>query len=116
MDAISIEDFQKSDIRIGTVKKAEVPAWSHWVMKLTVDFGKEIGKKTVFAGIIKYYKPEDIEGKQFPFVVNIEPKKIGPDKELSEAMLMAMDVGEGEDERCILFSLPEKVPNGTIVR
>src|SRR3989304_10020704 len=86
---ISIVDFQKLDIRVGTVTKAEVPEWSHWVMKLTVDLGEEIEKKTVFAGIMKHYKPEEIEGKQFPFVVNLEPKKIGPEGDLSEGMRLA---------------------------
>ena len=65
---------------------------------------------------MKWYKPEDLEGKQFPFVVNIAPKKIGPEGDFSNGMLMAVDIGEGDDERCILFSLPEKVPDGTKVR
>ncbi len=116
MDTISFEDFQKLDIRIGTIKKAEIPEWSHAVMKLTVDLGKEIGKRTVFAGIMKWYKPKDLKGKQFPFIVNIEPKKIGPEGDFSEAMMLAVDVGEGEEERCILFGLKDKVPNGTKVR
>jgi len=87
MGTVSIKDFQKLDIRIGTVVKAEVPKWSHWVMKLTVDVGPSgsetdsststgrSGRKSntiiVFAGIMKHDKPEEIEGKQFPFVVNI---------------------------------------------
>ena len=37
---VTFQDFQKLDIRIGTVIKAEIPEWSHWVMKLTVDFGE----------------------------------------------------------------------------
>lgn len=115
MDRISIEDFQKLDIRIGTVVKAEIPEWSHWVIKLTVDFGKEIGKRIIFAGIIKWYKPKDLKTKQFPFVVNIKPKKIGPEGDESNGMLMASDVGEGGAERCVLFSLSKKVPNGTRV-
>lgn len=116
MSTVSFADFQKLDIRVGTVVKAEIPEWSHAVMELTVDFGKEIGKKAVFAGIIKYYKPRDLKGKQFPFVVNIEPKKIGPEGDTSEAMMLAVDVQEGKEERCLLFSLPQKVANGTKVR
>lgn len=78
MDNISFDQFSQVDIRIGTVIKAEVPEWSHWVMKLTVDLGKEIGKRTIFAGIMKFFKSKDLEGKQFVFVVNLEPKKMGP--------------------------------------
>jgi tRNA-binding protein len=126
MDSISFDDFSKVDIRIGTVTKAEVPEWSHWVIRLEVDFGPEIGKKKAFSGIMKFFKPEDLEGKQFPFVVNLEPKKIGPDKELSEVMMImatpSPEASEGqavpseEDIPPVLFKLPKKVPNGTKVR
>jgi len=114
---INYDDFEKVEIRVGTVTKAEVPEWSHWVMKITVDLGKELGIKQAFSGIMKFYKPEDLVGKQYPFVVNLEPKKIGPDKELSEVMMIMVDPGEGDNEvRPILFNLQEKVPNGTKVR
>lgn len=126
---ISITDFEKIEIRIGTVESAEVPSWSHWVMKLTVDFG-EMGKKKIFSGIMKFFKPEDLVGKQFPFVVNLEPKRIGPADEageynFSEGMMVmatppAMQVGgqavSEEDVVPVLFNLSSKVPNGTKVR
>lgn len=117
MDLISFDDFSKVDIRMGTVTKADVPAWSHWVIRMEVDFGPEIGIKKAFSGIMKFFKPEDLQGKQFPFVVNLEPKKIGPERELSEVMMIMVDPGEGDnDVRPILFNLQEKVPNGTKVR
>jgi tRNA-binding protein len=116
MDTISFDDFSKVDIRIGTVTKAEVPGWSHWVMRMEVDLGPEIGKKKAFAGIMKFYKPKDLEGKQFPFVVNLEPKKVGPDKELSEVMMIMAVPAEDEETPTVLFKLPKKVPNGTKVR
>ncbi len=116
MGDISLEDFQKLDIRIGTVKKAEVPEWSHWVIKLTVDFGKEIGTKTCFSGIVKFFKPEDLEKKQFPFVVNLEPKKIGPDGDFSDCMMIMAVPKDDNETPTVLFSLSEKVSNGTKVR
>lgn len=112
---ISFSDFQKLDIRIGTVVEASVPEWSHWVMRLIVDFGPEIGKKTIFSGIMKSYKPEELIKKQFPFVINLAPKKMGPMGDFSEGM-MIMAVGEIEEETPILFKLWKKVPNGTKVR
>jgi methionyl-tRNA synthetase len=119
-EKITFKDFSKLDIRIGTVTKAEIPEWSHWVMKLSVDLGQEIGERTIFAGIMKYYKPEEIEGKQFPFVINIEPKKIGPDGDFSQGMMMAADLvldsEKPEEGKPVLFELGEKVPNGTKVR
>ncbi|MEK7498077.1 MAG: tRNA-binding protein [Patescibacteria group bacterium] len=116
MDAISIDDFQKVDIRVGTVVKAEVPEWSHWVMRLTVDLGEEIGVRICFSGIMKFFKPKELEGKQFPFVVNLEPRKIGPEKEFSECMMIMAVPKEDEETPTILFKLPKKVPNGTKVR
>lgn len=117
---ITFEDFGKLDIRIGTVTKAEVPKWSHWVIKLIVDFGKEIGKKTIFAGMIKFYKLEDFEDKQFPFVINIKPKKIGSEGDFSEGMMLAADSTEDKEKpdegKPILFQLQSKVANGTKVR
>lgn len=126
MDSISFKQFQQLDIRIGTVVTAEVPDWSHWVIKLRVNLGKEVGEKTVFAGIMKFYKPQDLIGRQFPFIINIEPKKIGPEKQESEAMMiMAVPSHEATDGKAvpkddektapILFNLEKKVPNGTKV-
>ena len=130
MSNIKFADFEKLDIRIGTVIKAEVPEWSHWVMKLSVDFGLEIGERIIFAGIMKFYKAEDLENKQFPFVINIEPKKIGPEGDFSQGMILAADFikettplrqgfegdNKPEDGKPVLFYLTEKVPNGTKVR
>ncbi len=120
MDTISFTDFRKLDIRIGTVIKAEVPEWSHWVIKLVVDFGSDLGERTIFAGIMKFYKPEELKGKQYPFVVNIEPKKIGPEGDESVGMILAadfvVDKEKSEEGKPVLFSLSEKVPNGTRVR
>jgi len=117
---IPFSDFQKLDIRIGTVVEAVVPEWSHWVMKLKVDFGPEMGDRTVFAGIMKFYKPEDLIGKQFPFVVNIEPKKIGPkqtDKtqNFSQGMMLAV-CSPDEEEIPVLLSPRRKVPSGAKIR
>ncbi|WKZ25459.1 MAG: tRNA-binding protein [bacterium] len=116
MDTISFNDFEKIDIRIGTVVEASVPEWSHWVMKIKADFGEELGIKQAFSGIMKFYKPEDLTGKQFPFVVNLKPKTIGPEKELSEVMMVMAVPKEDEETPTVLFSLPEVVPNGTKVR
>ena len=120
---ITIDDFQKVDIRIGTVVKAEVPKWSHWVIKLTVDLGEEIGERIIFSGIMKFYDVADIGGKQFPFIVNLKPKKIGPEGDFSEGMMIMacppVAESEGgpsqEENKTVLFSLPDSVPNGTKV-
>jgi methionine--tRNA ligase beta chain len=121
---VTIKDFQRLDIRIGTVVKAEVPKWSHWVIKLTVDLGVEIGERTIFAGVLGFYETKDLEGKQFPFIVNLEPKKIGPQGDFSQGMMLAgvekLDspvkiLDEETDEKPILLIPSEKVANGTRV-
>lgn len=116
MNLISLDQFEAIDIRIGTVTKAEVPEWSHWVMRLEVDLGSEIGIKKCFSGIMKFFKPEELVGKQFPFVVNLTPRKIGPDHELSEAMMIMCVPKEDEETPTVLLRLQKKVPNGTKVR
>lgn len=122
MDNITFDKFEQVDIRIGTVTFAEVPEWSHWIMKLKVDFGPEIGEKQCFSGIMKFYKPEEIVGKQYPFIVNLEPRKMGPEKEVSEAMMIMAAPGDelpedkAEEVSPVLFQLQDKVPNGTKVR
>jgi tRNA-binding EMAP/Myf-like protein len=129
MTSISFDQFSAVDIRIGTVVKAEVPDWSHWVMRLEVDFGPAFAEATAgkrelicFSGIMKFFKPEDLLDKQFPFVINLEPRKIGPEHEMSEAMMIMSVPGdslpeeEAEKVSPILFKLQKKVPNGTKVR
>jgi methionine--tRNA ligase beta chain len=124
MTNISFNDFKKLDIRVGTVLDAEIPEWSHWVVKLKVDLGKEVGKRTIFAGVLGFYEPKDLKGKQYPFIVNLEPKKIGPKGDFSEGMLLAavmplekpVKVMDSEtDEKPVLIEVKEKVPNGTKV-
>lgn len=119
MEEITFDDFLKLDIRIGTVTEAVVPEWSHWVMKLTVDFG-ELGKRTIFSGIMNFYKPEELEGKQFPFIVNLKPKKIGPEGDFSQGMMLMAtfpdESGDPEKEVPILLNVDKKVPNGSKVR
>lgn len=116
LDLISFDDFEKVDIRMGTVTKADVPEWSHWVIRMEVDLGPEIGTKKAFSGIMKFFKPEDLESKQFPFVVNLKPKTIGPEHELSEVMMIMAVPKEDEETPTVLFKLGKKVPNGTKVR
>jgi tRNA-binding EMAP/Myf-like protein len=129
MDTINFEQFEAVDIRMGTVIEAVVPEWSHWVIRMTVDLGPAFAEatagkreRTCFSGIMKFFKPEDLVGKQFPFVVNLKPRTIGPDKELSEVMMIMAcpedpsKAEAGEETPTVLFQLQEIVANGTKVR
>jgi methionine--tRNA ligase beta chain len=106
---INFEDFSKIDIRIGTVVSAEELESSEKLIKMKVDFG-EMGERQILAGIKAWYKPEDLEGRQFPFIVNIETRKMMGFE--SQGMIMAVD----SDDRVTLLLPEESVSNGAFVK
>jgi len=104
---IKYEDLDKVDIRIGTIEKVEDVAGSEKLVKMTVDFGDH--KRSIVAGMKKEREnPQEIEGKQALFVVNLETKKMmGQD---SEGMLF--DIGYADGVSPALAMPERKVPNG----
>lgn len=96
---IKKEEFNKIDLRIGKILKAEEVKNSENLLKLEVDF-KEF-KKVAVSGIKKWYKPKDLIGKKFLFITNIEKRKIFGIE--SECMILAAQKGEN---LCLL--IPEK--------
>jgi len=91
---ITIEDFEKIEIRVGTIleasinKKAKKPAY-----KLKIDFGEELGIKTSSAQITKCYETEELIGKQIVAVVNFPPRQIADVK--SEVLVLGSDSKQG---------------------
>jgi tRNA-binding protein len=76
--AISYDDFEKVDIRVGTIRRAEpFPEANRPAIKLWVDFGPVIGEKKTSAQITRYYEPDALIGRQVAAVVNFPPKQIG---------------------------------------
>ncbi len=108
MDKISFEDFQKIELRIGKITSAEKVEKSDKLLKLEVDFGEE--KRQVISGIAKEYSPEDLIGKSFVFVTNLEPRSIMGQE--SQAMIIAADV-EG---KAVLIEPVKETPAGTKLR
>lgn len=108
-DTIEYEDFAKLDIRLGTVKEATIPEGSNKLIRQVVDFGEEIGERIIFSGIKDWYSPEEMVGKQLPYVVNLAPRKMMGEE--SQGMLVA--AGSREQNLAVLLEPDKKVDNGT---
>ena len=106
-ETISFEDFEKVDIRAGTIISVLEVADSKKLMKLIVDFGDHT--RSILAGIkLEREDPQEIEGKQALFVLNLPEKKMAG--EVSQGMLF--DIGYSDGIMPCLV-IPEKpVPNG----
>jgi tRNA-binding protein len=77
--AITWQDFEKVDIRIGTIVKAEIfPEARKPAFILHVDFGSELGIKKSSSQITDLYSLEQLNQKQVMAVINFEPKQVGP--------------------------------------
>jgi|SRR3989344_4261869 len=107
MPEIQYEDFSKLDIRIGTVIAAELVPETDKLIKCTVDFGEEIGQRTIVSGIAQWKKPEELIGKQFPYIVNLAPRTLRGIE--SQGMLLAVSDGDG----VALIAPERKVSRGT---
>ena len=103
------DDFLKLDIRAGTVQKAEpLPKAKVPAIRMTIDFGEEIGMKQSSAQVTKRYEPADLIGKQVMAVVNFPPRKIAGFS--SEVLVLGAVPGDGD---VVLLNADEQVPNGT---
>lgn len=104
---ITLEDFKKIDMRVGTIieasinKKTRVPAY-----KLKIDFGN-LGIKNSSAQITDLYKPEDLINKQVIAVFNLPPLKV------SEVKSEVLVLGALDKNGVVLLNLDQKVANGS---
>lgn len=97
---IPFSDFMKLDLRVGKVEEATQVPESRNLLKLIVDFGSE--KRQSVAGLLQYYKPEELVGKKFVFLLNLERRKLMGIE--SQCMMLAAE----DDEGNVILVAPEK--------
>jgi len=104
-DFASFEDFQKMDIRIGTILEAKKVAKTKKLLEIKVDTG--IDQRTVVSGIAEHYKPEDIIGKQVSVLINLAPRKIKGIE--SQGMIL---MAESQDGKLCFVSPTQEINSG----
>lgn len=106
-NTIVFEDFEKIDLRAGTIKSASRVDKSDKLLKLEVYLGEELGVRQVISGISKFYSVEELVGKQVILIVNLASRDIMGLK--SEGMVLACG------EEASLLTCDKLVKNGTKV-
>jgi methionyl-tRNA synthetase len=108
-DIISIDDFAKIKLRIGTILSAEKVEKADKLLKLQIDMGNEV--RTIVSGIAQHFSPEEITGKQVTVVANLAPRKMRGIE--SNGMILTAENKEGK----LVFVNPDlKTDNGSEVR
>lgn len=89
---LPFSEFKKLDMRVGKVVSAEQVPDSRNLIKMIVDFGDE--KRQAVAGLLQWYKPEDLVGKKYAFILNLERRKFMGIE--SQCMILAAESDEGD--------------------
>ena len=99
-EEISFAEFQKLDLRIGKIIEATQIPNSKKLIKIIVDFGSE--KRQAVAGLLKWYKPEELVGKKCVFLLNLQRRVLAGVE--SQCMILAAEDSEGN----VMVLVPEK--------
>jgi tRNA-binding protein len=108
MEQITYDDFTRVDIRVGTiVEAAPLEGARKPALRLSIDFGPELGIRKSSAQITVHYTPQELVGRQVAAVVNFPPRQIG--KFMSQVLTLGFPA---EDGSVVLFAPDQVVPNG----
>ena len=107
-DSVTFDEFQKMDIRVGTVLAAEKVAKTKKLLKLTVDTG--INTREIVSGIAEHFTPEQLIGRQVLVLVNLEPRELRGI--VSRGMILMAEDASG---KLRLLQPDEAVNNGSLV-
>ncbi len=108
MTTITYEDFERVDIRVGTiVEAAPLEGARKPAYRLLIDFGDGMGTRKSSAQITVHYTPEELIGRQVAAVVNFPPRQIG--RFMSEVLTLGFPAGDGS---VVLIAPTKPVPNG----
>jgi len=100
---VSFQEWSKLDLRVAKILNVEDIEGADKLYKLKIDLGKDLGKRTIVAGIKQYYKKEELKDKLIIVFVNLESRVMKGIK--SEGMLLA---AVSEDKSKITLIIPEK--------
>jgi methionyl-tRNA synthetase len=96
-EEVSFAEFQKFDLRIGKIIEATQIPDSKKLIKILVDFGTE--KRQAVAGLLKYYKPEDLVGKKCVFLLNLQRRMLA-----------------GVESQCMILAAEDEAGNVTVLQ
>ncbi len=109
---IEFKDWQKLDLRVGKILKIEEIEGADKLYKLTIDLGKELGQRTLVAGLKPYYKKEQLKEKLIIVFQNLAPKNL-KGIESKGMVLAATSQKEGEERKVSLIEPDSNIELGS---
>ncbi|NIM45970.1 MAG: methionine--tRNA ligase subunit beta [Nitrososphaeria archaeon] len=105
IEEITFDEFNRLDIRVGTVTSVERVPRTERLYKILIDLG-ELGVRQTISSLVGYYEPEELQGRKVVFLTNLKPVRFAG--KLSQGMILAAEKGE----ELALLTVDRDIPNG----